>query len=433
MKRTKTCLYIFIGGVFAILLLMFTCNYLVCKNADGRLYSDVDSVPQSEVGLLLGTTPQTRIGRRPNQFFKFRIDAAEALYKEGKIKNILISGDENSLDGINEVECMRDSLVARGVPESAIVLDGKGFRTLDAVVRATNVYDQHSYIVISQKFHNERAIYLAEHLGLDVENLSGFNATDATSNMAIMTYIREYFARVKVFVDIITGKEPMSMKRTEGTEAAKCSNYTKCEEKGKLIIYTPDYSSIDLVCGTMPSQSDKNVIFCAEAAFTGELKKEFKHSNILGDHVSGGKRYKGTGCKRNTGAFVYYGGKWKFLYKNYSKDLDIAAQNGGMGFGQEMMIHEGKRVLTIRKDANKNEFRALCELSGKLCVIDSKGVSSFGDFIQALLDEGVAEAIYLDMGPGWNYSWYRDYDGVSHEIHKHRIVYTTNWITFYSK
>ena len=82
----------------------------------------------------------------------------------------------------------------------------------------------------------------------------------------------------------------------------------------------------------------------------------------------------------------------------------------------EMMIHEGKRVQTIRKDANKNEFRALCELSGKLCVIESKGVSSFGDFSQALLDEGVAEAIYLDMGPGWNYSWYRDDSGVPHEI-----------------
>ena len=326
---------------------------------------------------------------------------------------------------------MRDSLVARGVPGSAIVLDGKGFRTLDAVVRATNVYDQHSFIVISQKFHNERAIYLAEHLGLDVEKLYGFNAADATSNMAIMTYIREYFARVKVFVDIITGKEPRSLEMTGGTEVEECSNYTKCKEKGNLIIYTPDYSSIDLVCGTMPSQSDKTVIFCAEAAFTGELLKEFKHSNILGDHVSGGKRYKGTGCKRNTGGFVYYGGKWKFLYKSYSKDLDIAAQNGGMGFCQEMMIHEGKRVQTIRKDANKNEFRALCELSGKLCVIDSKGVSSFGDFIQALLNEGVTEAIYLDMGPGWNYSWYRDDSGVPHEIHNHRIIYTTNWITFY--
>ena len=430
-KKIRQFLLIVIFCNITILLLVFTCNYLVCHNAEGRLFTEVDSVPQSEVGLLLGTTPQTRIGRRPNQFFKYRIDAAESLYKACKVKSILISGDENSLDGINEVECMRDSLVARGVPGSAIVLDGKGFRTLDAVVRATNVYDQHSYIVISQKFHNERAIYLAEHLGLDVEKLYGFNAADATSNMAIMTYIREYFARVKVFVDIITGKEPRSLEKTGGTEVEECSNYTKCKEKGNLIIYTPDYSSIDLVCGTMPSQSDKTVIFCAEAAFTGELLKEFKHSNILGDHVSGGKRYKGTGCKRNTGAFVYYGRKWKFLYKSYSKDLDIAAQNGGMGFGQEMMIHEGKRVLTIRKDANKNEFRALCELSGKLCVIDSKGVSSFGDFIQALLNEGVTEAIYLDMGPGWNYSWYRDDSGVPHEIHNHRIIYTTNWITFY--
>ena len=235
MKKLKVFLNLVICVVIAVFLLLFICNYLVCSNAESRLYTDVDSVLQSEVGLLLGTTPLTRIGRRPNQFFKYRIDAAESLYKACKVKSILISGDENSLDGINEVECMRDSLVARGVPESAIVLDGKGFRTLDAVVRAKNVYDLHSYIVISQKFHNERAIYLAEHLGLDVENLSGFNATDATSNMAIMTYIREYFARVKVFVDIITGKEPMSIKRTEGTEAAKCSNYTKCEEKGKLI------------------------------------------------------------------------------------------------------------------------------------------------------------------------------------------------------
>lgn len=88
------------------------------------------------------------------------------LYKAGKIKSILISGDENSLDGINEVECMKDSLVARGIPKNAFILDGKGFRTLDAVVRATNVYDAHSYVVISQKFHCERAIYLAEHLGL---------------------------------------------------------------------------------------------------------------------------------------------------------------------------------------------------------------------------------------------------------------------------
>lgn len=228
------------------------------------------------------------------------------------------------------------------------------------------------------------------------------------------------------------GQQENLLNEVETTAEYK-QHYTKKEEKDKLILYYPDYTNIDLVCGTMPSVKDTRVIFCAEAAFTGELLKEFKHSNILGDHVSGGVRYKGSGCKRNTGAFIYYDQHWKFLYKDYSKELDVAAQNGGMGFGQEMMIHNGTRVQTIRKDSNKNEFRALCELNGQLCIIDSKGVSRFGDFIQNLLDIGVTEALYLDMGPGWNYSWYRDSTGTAHEIHKKRIIYTTNWITFYNE
>lgn len=98
-----------------------------------------------------------------------------------------------------------------------------------------------------------------------------------------------------------------------------------------------------------------------------------------------GTRYKGTGCRRNTGAFVYYGGKWKFLYKDYSKEFDISARNGGMGFCQEMMIHKGERIKTIRKDSNKNEFRALCELNGKLRIIDSRGALTFGDCIHCTL------------------------------------------------
>ena len=108
--------------------------------------------------MLLGTTPQTRIGGRKNMFFKYRIDAAEDLYNAGKIKYILISGDENSLDGINEPECMKDSLVARGIPENVIFLDGKGFRTLDSVVRMSKVFGVRTFTIISQRFHNERAL-----------------------------------------------------------------------------------------------------------------------------------------------------------------------------------------------------------------------------------------------------------------------------------
>ena len=121
-----------------------------------------------------------------------------------------------------------------------------------------------------------------------------------------------------------------------------------------LIVLYPQYSSIDLVCGTMPSKSDSSVILFAEAAYTGELLNEFKHSNVAGEHVSQGKRYKGFKCKRNTGAFVYYGGKWEFCYKDYSQEIDKAAENGGAAFGQEMIIHKGKLVEIARKDNNKN-------------------------------------------------------------------------------
>lgn len=184
--------------------LMLVCNQIVVNNAKGKVFSNIDSIKSNKVGLLLGTTPQARFDRITNYFFIYRIDAAEQLYKARKIDQILISGDENSLDGVNETECMRDLLVARGIPTNAIILDGKGYRTISSVINANKVYGLKSFTIISQKFHNERAIYQAEHLGLDVENIQAYNAKDPKSRRAYLTTIREYFARVKMFMDLIT-------------------------------------------------------------------------------------------------------------------------------------------------------------------------------------------------------------------------------------
>ena len=187
--------------------IMLICNLLVVNNAKGKAFSEIDSIKYNKVGLLLGTTPQARITKVKNYFFKYRIDAAEQLYKAGKIKFILISGDENSLDGINEPECMRDSLVARGVRRRAIFLDGKGYRTINSVINANKEFGLKSFTIISQEFHNERALYQAEHLGLDVENLQAYNAKMPKSRRAFLTTIREYFARVKMFIDLLTFDE----------------------------------------------------------------------------------------------------------------------------------------------------------------------------------------------------------------------------------
>ena len=198
-------------GVFTIaivvvvcLALMLICNQIVVNNAEGNTSSEIDSIKYNKVGLLLGTPPKARITKVKNYFFIYRLDAAEQLYRAGKIEKILISGDENSLDGINEPECMRDSLVARGVPASVIILDGKGYRTINSIVNANKVFGLRSFTIISQEFHNERALYQAEHLGLDVENLQAYNARNPKSTRALITYAREYLARVKMFWDLIT-------------------------------------------------------------------------------------------------------------------------------------------------------------------------------------------------------------------------------------
>ncbi len=106
--KKKKIIKIIIWAIAALavtcVVIMLICNQIVVNNAEGKVFSDIDSIKYDRVGLLLGTTPQARFDRITNYFFIYRIDAAEQLYKAGKIEKIQISGDENSLDGINEPE-----------------------------------------------------------------------------------------------------------------------------------------------------------------------------------------------------------------------------------------------------------------------------------------------------------------------------------------
>lgn len=244
-----------------------------------------------------------------------------------------------------------------------------------------------------------------------------------------MGFVRLILLSIVLFlVSCNTGNKNRDLSKEEVSKEEPVCVIRK-DTSGMVVLY-PQFSSIDLICGTMPEKSDSSVILFAEAAYTGELLDEFKHSNVAGDHVSQGKRYKGFKCNRNTGAFVYYDGTWKFCYKDYSQEMDKAAENGGAAFGQEMMIHKGKVVESARKDNNKNQFRALCNHDGKLCIVESKGIISFGDFKKQLLNIGISDAIYLDMGPGWNHAWYRDKGNIV-VLHPKLHNYCTNWITFF--
>ena len=186
-----------------LLLIITACNVQVTLETKKLLYKDVSVVPPHKVGLLLGTNPYLKNGN-PNKYFTYRIEAAVALYEAGKIQYILVSGDNHKL-GYNEPEEMKQALISKGVPEDRIVLDYAGFRTLDSVVRAKEVFGNEQFIIISQQFHNERALFLALHN--DIKAV-GFNAQDVTAYYGFKTRLREYLARTKLFLDLQWGVKP---------------------------------------------------------------------------------------------------------------------------------------------------------------------------------------------------------------------------------
>jgi SanA protein len=164
---------------------------------------EISELPPVKTGLLLGTSRNLRSGSE-NAYFFNRIDACVQLYEAGKIKNVLISGDNGSKD-YNEPEDMKKELVARGIQEKHIFLDYAGFDTYDSVLRAWKIFGQKSFIVISQHFHNQRAVYIARRFGL---NAYGFDAKDVRKMYGIKTKFREFFACVKAYFEVKLNVEP---------------------------------------------------------------------------------------------------------------------------------------------------------------------------------------------------------------------------------
>ena len=201
-----------------------------------------------------------------------------------------------------------------------------------------------------------------------------------------------------------------------------------------LNVYYPEYSRIDLVCGRMPKAAQKDVEFCCEAAFTGELLNEFKHFNIADNHICNGVMKKGYRCRTNTGGFVWGRGKWKFMRK---ADYPTEANGWEMGFCQLLIIKDGvARPIGAKMKNNRTIYRALCEKNGKLCIVEGKKVMTYESFVNCLNAYKVKHALYLDMGSGWNYAWYRDKEGKVVERFPEskkspNYKYRTNWITFY--
>ncbi len=195
-----------------------------------------------------------------------------------------------------------------------------------------------------------------------------------------------------------------------------------------LYIYCPDYSEISFAAGDRPSRDDESILLCVAAAFQHSYQLDFHHSNIVGWHTSGGVLERGTPQSR-LGAFTYTDGIPRIWNIDESEEaVKNAAARNGSGYQQFIVLCDGQRG---GHDSNEFRcFRVLALLNGKACIIDSRTQMHYNEFIQALENLGVRDALYCDMGSGWNYSWYRNHEGKAVDIIGTPWPFSHNWLVF---
>lgn len=192
----RRLLDLLVASVPAVLVVVVYANVTAVWASRGRIFTEVSKLPATQVGLVFGTTD--RINGRENLYFRYRIDAAAEVWKAGKIESVIVSGDNRTVY-YNEPERMREALVSHGIPDQRITSDFAGLRTLDSVVRAKEIFGAKSVLFISQRFQNQRAIYLAQAHGIEAY---GYDAHDVESHAGLKTRVREIGARVKMWLDV---------------------------------------------------------------------------------------------------------------------------------------------------------------------------------------------------------------------------------------
>ena len=185
-------------------LLLILANVWVVALTSGRTYNKISKVPSRDCALVLGTSPKMRSGVA-NPYFTARMDAVGTLYHHGKVKKIIVSGEKS--ENYDEPAAMKRFLVyTEGVPENIIIEDPKGFNTHKSILRCKNVYGQKNVIIVSQGFHNLRALFFARNNGM---NALGFDAQDVSKNESFYrNHTREFFARVLAVFYYVLGISP---------------------------------------------------------------------------------------------------------------------------------------------------------------------------------------------------------------------------------
>ena len=195
MRWSLYLLLAFGAGALAVVLLAWLAERRLDREAARDSFFDIERVPTADVALVLGASPIGPEGG-PNRYLVYRLDAAAALWKAGKARYLIASG------GDDEPEAMRDGLIARGVPRAAIYLDAAGRRTHDSVLRARDVFGQKRLLIVSQRFHLGRALYIAHGAGMEAW---GFNARDVEQPYSMATELRRFPSALRAIWDVAVG------------------------------------------------------------------------------------------------------------------------------------------------------------------------------------------------------------------------------------
>lgn len=199
-------------------------------------------------------------------------------------------------------------------------------------------------------------------------------------------------------------------------------------ETDDLYIYYTDYNDLSYVAGKRPSKDDQNSLMCVAAAFQGSYQLQFDHDNIVGWHASEGHLERGK-PQEELGAFTYVNGEariWDF--DEAEQAVQDAAAQGGLGFQQFVVLCDGRRG--GHESGEFRCYRVLALIDGKACIIDSRTQMHYDEFIRALEELGIQDALYCDMGSGWNYSWYRGNNGQPVDIIGIPWTFSHNWLVF---
>lgn len=217
-------------------------------------------------------------------------------------------------------------------------------------------------------------------------------------------------------------------------ETSTNTYYLDIDTTYNLYVFKPTFSRIELKIGTMPSTDNDSIAFCGAAAFTESLSDTFIADNIIGGYIAGDNSHNtDTILPDYYGRFVSIGDCWQFVEIDNFSAIDNTLARCGSMFTQRWVIKNSEiyRPYTLKDSTEYHIYRALCEKNDRLMIAQSRKNIPYYIFARALKAYGIENALYMNMGSGWNHAFYRDSDNQLHILFPKKNKYCTNWITFY--